>query len=283
MSKGSRMRLGASVGIFLSEGSNEPFWWRHRGLLSVLLGMGWVIAIVLAFALFAGAKIDLGLLNALFKWTPFIAEGFFYNVIISLIAISVGTIGGIFLGMGQLAIPAWISMPSKITTQIFRNAPWLVLLFYCIFLVPFEITIGSYTIQIPNWFRATIGFTIPVMANFSEIVRGAVQSIPSGQWEAARSLGYGWRRTMLSIVLPQCIKRMLPPWMNLYAVLLMATPLASIVGVEEAMSNTRTALQAESDSRLLLPMYAFLLAWFFIYCYPIARFSMFLEQRFETR
>jgi polar amino acid transport system permease protein len=145
------------------------------------------------------------------------------------------------------------------------------------------VTIGGTTYQVPNWLRASIGFTIPVMANFSEIVRGAVQSIPTGQWEAARSLGYKWSRTMLSIILPQCIKRMIPPWMNLYAILLMATPLASIVGVEEAMTNTRTALQAEANSRLLLPMYAYLLAWFFFYCYPIARLSMYLESRFETR
>ena len=88
---------------------------------------------------------------------------------------------------------------------------------------------------------------------------------------------------MFSIILPQCIKRMLPPWMNLYAVLLMATPLASIVGVEEAMTNTRTALQAEANSELLLPMYAYLLSWFFFYCYPIARFSMYLESRFAPR
>lgn len=146
-----------------------------------------------------------------------------------------------------------------------------------------SVTIGGTTYQVPNWLRASIGFTIPVMANFSEIVRGAVQSIPTGQWEAARSLGYKWSRTMLSIILPQCIKRMIPPWMNLYAILLMATPLASIVGVEEAMTNTRTALQAEANSRLLLPMYAYLLAWFFFYCYPIARLSMYLESRFETR
>ena len=94
---------------------------------------------------------------------------------------------------------------------------------------------------------------------------------------------YKWRQTVTSVILPQCIKRMLPPWMNLYAILLMATPLASIVGAEEALTNARTALQAESDSRLLLPIYAYLLSWFFIYCYPIARLSMALERRFAFR
>jgi polar amino acid transport system permease protein len=274
-------RFGPHVGIAVLEPGEESVWARNRGVLSVLATFPAILAAVVMIALLAGA--DSALLVAMWKWTPFMAEGFVLNVGMSLFAIIVGTVGGVFLGMGQVSPSALTAAPSRIATQIFRNAPWLVLLFYCIFLVPFQVTIAGETFQIPNWLRASIGFTIPVIANFSEVVRGAVQSIPSGQWEAARSLGYKWSKTMFSIVLPQCIKRMIPPWMNLYAVLLMATPLASIVGVEEAMTNTRTALQAEANSNLLLPMYAYLLTWFFFYCYPIARFSMYLESRFAVR
>jgi polar amino acid transport system permease protein len=274
-------RFGPHVGIAVLEPGEESVWARNRGILSVLATIPAILAAVVVIALLAGA--DSALLVAMWKWTPFMAEGFVLNVGMSLFAIIVGTVGGIFLGMGQVSPSALTAAPSRVATQIFRNAPWLVLLFYCIFLVPFQVTIAGETFQIPNWLRASIGFTIPVIANFSEVVRGAVQSIPSGQWEAARSLGYKWSKTMFSIVLPQCIKRMIPPWMNLYAVLLMATPLASIVGVEEAMTNTRTALQAEANSNLLLPMYAYLLTWFFFYCYPIARFSMYLESRFAVR
>ena len=60
------------------------------------------------------------------------------------------------------------------------------------------------------------------MANVSEIVRGAVQSIPSGQWESAEALAFTRRQTLWMIILPQCVKRMLPPWMNLYAILVVA-------------------------------------------------------------
>src|SRR5690606_18177087 len=99
----------------------------------------------------------------------------------------------------------------------FRNAPWLVLLFYCIFLLPFEATIIGVTVPLPGWIKATIGLSLPVMANVSEIVRGAVQSVPAGQWESAEALAFSRRQTMWMIILPQCLKRMLPPWMNLYA------------------------------------------------------------------
>ena len=276
-----RSKYGPEVGIDLPAARQRVGDTFKLDMAGILLAIAIVLGVVLAIALLSG--VDTGLLGVLIKWTPFLGKGFLLNVVMSLVAIVFGTIGGVFLGMGQLAPASWVSLPAKIFTQTFRNAPWLVLLFYCIFLLPFQVRIGDQIYAIPNWLRAAIGFTIPVVANFSEIVRGAMQSIPSGQWEAARSLGYTWRQTVTSIILPQCVERMLPPWMNLYAVLLMATPLASIVGAEEALTNARTALQAESDSRLLLPLYAYLLSWFFIYSYPIARLSMALERRFAVR
>jgi polar amino acid transport system permease protein len=85
------------------------------------------------------------------------------------------------------------------------------------------------------------------------------------------------------IILPQCVKRMLPPWMNLYAILVVGTALASIVGVNEAMTLTGDVLAAESRTELLVPMYLYLLLWFFAYCYPIARATVALERRFQVR
>jgi polar amino acid transport system permease protein len=90
-------------------------------------------------------------------------------------------------------------------------------------------------------------------------------------------------QTLWRIVLPQCIKRMIPPWMNWYAILTMATPLISIVGVNDAMTLTRDALAAEQRTELLLPMYTLLLFFFFIYCYPIARWTLYLERRYAVR
>ena len=64
-------------------------------------------------------------------------------------------------------------------------------------------------------------------------------------------------QTLWMIILPQCIKRMTPPWMNLYAILAVATPLASIVGVSEAMTLTGDILSVEGRSELLVPMYLY--------------------------
>jgi polar amino acid transport system permease protein len=223
------------------------------------------------------------ILERLWEWLPFVIRGFGLNVLMSLLAIAIGTAMGTFLGLGQLSRVRIIGVPSKLATQLFRNAPWLVLLFYCIFLIPYQITLGGSVIVLPSWLRATIGFSFPVAANFSEIVRGAVNSVPRGQWEAAEALGYGRQATLFRIILPQCVTRMLPPWMNLYALLLTATPLSVIVGVEDALGRTQAAVQALSDSRMLIPMYLALLAVFFVYTWPINRVSLMLESRFRTK
>ena len=121
------------------------------------------------------------------------------------------------------------------------------------------------------------------MANVAEIVRGAVQSIPTAQWEAARSLAFSRRQTLWKIILPQCVKRMLPPWMNWYAILTMATTLASIVGVSEVMTLTGRITNAEGRTDLLIPIYTYVLLAFFVYCYPIARWTRRLEARYAER
>ena len=223
--------------------------------------------------------------QALIKWLPFLlGSGFLFNVIISLMTMLLGTVAGLMLGLAQLSPHFWIRAPAKFVTQLFRNSPWLVLLFIVLLAFPFEITIGSLIISIPDWMKAVVGLSLPIMANISEVVRGAVNSVPSGQWEAAESLAYTRQQILWQIILPQCFKRMIPPWMNWYAILTMATPLCSLLGVEELITLSRQAIEAEDNHpELLVPFYSFALLIFFAYCYPIARITIGLEKRFSVK
>ncbi|WP_193368415.1 amino acid ABC transporter permease [Pelagibius marinus] len=247
----------------------------------------WLLAILLLSAGVAQAQADAqvkeSVITAIFKWMPVLLQGFIFNIAISFLAMVIGTAVGAVLGLMQISLLPPVRFGSWFVTQFFRNAPWLVLLFFCMFLLPFEFDLGFATIPFPDWVKATIGLALPVMANVSEIVRGAVQSLPSGQWEAAESLAFSRRQTLWEIILPQCVKRMLPPWMNLYAILTMATVLASIVGVSEMMTQTGRALAAENRPELLIPFYSFVLICFFAYCYPIAVWTRRLERRYQVK
>ena len=258
----------------------EPFWglkaW-HIIPISLLAILGPSLAF---------AQSEEGVQNplaVLLNWAPLLMKGFIFNLVISVSAMAFGTVAGAILGLGQISLIPAVRSGSWLVTQFFRNAPWLVLLFFAMFLLPFEIDVLGLKIPFPDWLKAILGLSLPVMANVSEIVRGAVKSLPSGQWEAAESLAYTRLQTLWLIILPQCVKRMLPPWMNLYSILTMATVLASIVGVSEVMTLTGQALASEGGRpELLAPFYGFVLLLFFVYCYPIARFTVRLEEKFAV-
>jgi len=219
----------------------------------------------------------------LLEWTPTLAGGFGFNVLISILSMAIGTILGVGLGVLQVSPIRPIRSVAWLITQFFRNSPWLVLLFYCILLIPFQIEIFGTKIPFPGWIKAVIGLSLPVMAYMSEYMRGAILSIPTGQWESAESLGFSRGQIMTGIILPQTVKRVLPSWMNLYAVLTMATPLVSIIGVSDVMALTRAALSAEGRVDLLIPMYLYILSWFFIYCYPISAVTRLLERKYSVK
>ena len=262
-------------------GAAEP--WRFSVWHGVALLLALIVAIGLGEAQAQVVAGKPGIIATMIKWTPLLLQGFALNIAMSFLAMAIGTVVGVPLGLAQISLLPPIRGSSWFVTQFFRNSPWLVLLFYCMLLLPFEVRIGDTIVPLPGWLKSTIGLSLPVMANVSELVRGAVRSIPYTQWEAAESLAMTRRQTLWMIILPQCVKRMTPPWMNLYAILTVATPLTSVVGVSEAMTLTGDILSSEGRTELLVPMYLYLLLFFFLYCYPIARATIALEKRFQVR
>ena len=225
-----------------------------------------------------------GVLAVLVRWSPLLWEGFAFDVLISVLAMAIGTALGFGLGLLLIARSGPARGAGWAATQFFRNSPWLVLLFFMTFLLPFRVQIGPWGVPLPGWFKAVVGLSLPVMANIAEIVRGGLLSIDRGQWESAASLGLRRRQLLFLVVLPQAVKRMLPPWMNLYAILAMSTTLASIVGVNEVLTLAGQILAAAGGrTDLMAPLYGYILLMFFLYCYPIARLTLALERRYATR
>ncbi len=250
---------------------------------AALCGLAILFGASLALAQAAARPAGESAVTVLLRWAPLIFQGFLFNVLISFLSMALGTAVGVLIGIAQVSLLPTLRGVAWALTQFFRNAPWLVLLFYAMFLLPFEFHILGLTITFPAWIKAVIGLALPVAANVSEVVRGGIGSIPAGQWESAESLAFTRRQTMWMIILPQAFKRMIPPWMNLYAILTMATTLISIVGIQDGLTVTRAALVAESRPELMIPMYLMLLLMFFAYCYPIARATLALERRFNVR
>lgn len=217
---------------------------------------------------------------ALWQWSPALGIGLLQNILISITAIGLGTLAGLLIGALTMSPLKPLRWAAKVWVQVFRNAPWLVLIYFTTYVFPFEIHVGGHYLPFPDWLKVTVGLALPASANVAEIFRGAIASIPSTQWEAARSLAFDRGQIFRSIILPQCFKRMLPPWMNLYAVVTMGTALSSLVGVHDLIDTAQIASNTVNLTGFTVLIYFSLLALFFAYCYPISRLTQRLERRY---
>ncbi|QQX89698.1 amino acid ABC transporter permease (plasmid) [Cupriavidus necator] len=219
--------------------------------------------------------------RSLWVWTPALLRGLLANIEISVLAMALGTVVGLVIGALSLSSHPPLRVFTRTWVQAFRNAPLLVLVYFTTYVFPFELHLVNWTFPFPDWVKVVLGLALPASANVAEIFRGAIQSIPSAQWEAAQSLALRRRQIFRLIVLPQCLRRMLPPWMNLYASITMSTSLASLVGVHDVVDTAQVASNTVARTDFTILVYFTLLALFFAYCYPIARATRALERRHE--
>lgn len=217
----------------------------------------------------------------LWTWAPALLRGMGVNIGLSALAMALGTVVGLVLGALALSPLSAVRVAVRSWVQLFRNAPMLVLIYFATYVFPFELQMAGHTLAFPDWLKATLGLALPTSAIVAEIFRGAIQSIPATQWEAAQSLAFTRGQIFRLIVLPQCVRRMLPPWMNLYASITMSTSLASLVGVHDVVDTAQIASNTVARTDFTILIYFTLLAMFFAYCYPISRATRALERQHE--
>lgn len=243
------------------------------------------VSLMLVFSLMgllsAGTLLSPWLLHKVWVWLPALLFGFSVNIGISLGAVLIGTLLGVLIGVGTASQSKALRWVLGVYVQVFRNIPWLVLIYFATYVIPFELHVLGRVYVIPDWLKVIVGLALPASANVSEIVRGALQSIPATQWESARSLAFRFPQLLRYIILPQCIARGLASWMNLYAMIVMGTALSSLVGVHDVLDVVQIASNSLASSSFTLMAYVLVLIFFFLYCYPIARYTRVLEQRYR--
>ena len=242
------------------------------GMLSVLTAG----AVLWALAPESGSRGET--LARLVEWAPALAHGFAMNVLISIGAIFIGTMLGLIAGAAAMS-RSFMGRIARVWIAAFRNAPWLVLIYFTTYVFPFELHVFGITVPFPDWLKVTLGLALPASANIAEVFRGAVASIPSAQWEAAASMAFSRKQILLKIVAPQCVRRMLPPWMNVYAIITMGTALSSLVGIHDLLDTAQIASSTVARSSFTVLTYVATLVIFFAYCYPISWFTRWFERR----
>jgi polar amino acid transport system permease protein len=148
---------------------------------------------------------------------------------------------GFLCAMGKTSHRRVLTLPLDFYTTLIRGTPLLLQLFFVYYGLPIIIP----GLRFERFTAAVITFIVNYGAYFTEIFRGGIQSIDRGQHEAARVLGMSYRQTMVRIILPQTIKRVLPPVANEAITLVKDTALVVVLGIGEILRNSKEVVSRD--------------------------------------
>ncbi len=176
-------------------------------------------------------------------WTSksLLLQGAFVTVYITFFSMSLGLFLGTFAGIGRVSHNKLVRAGSNTYIQIIRGTPMLLQIYFFFFGLP-EIlhAILGYRMPVNALVLGIIALGLNSGAYIGEIIRAGIESIDKGQVEAARAIGLNHRAAMRYVILPQALRRMIPPLGNEFIVLLKDSSLISAIGVAELMFNAKT-------------------------------------------
>lgn len=187
--------------------------------------------------------------EVLWTWTPFLLEGFYWNVVIAVLATVLGTAIGGLLALLQLTSSRMLTGVVAAVVSIFRNVPSLVLLFYVATLTPNQLSVGDAVINIPDWVKASIALAGSPIGFTALNLHTSIL-----HWRGGRK-----RSAILFI----------PNWLGGFLITLLASSTASLVGVSELVGQCNTVIAA-TGTTYLFPIYVYALCIFFAFCYPVS-------------
>ncbi len=203
------------------------------------------------------------------KVWPFLLQGLGMTVVLSLVVIPLGLAGGLGIAILSSLQRRWLNRVLIVYVDFFRAFPPLVLLIFIYFGFPFL------QIDLPKFAAVALGFFLNTSSYFGEIFRAGFESIPRGQLEAARSTGLTRWQALVSVVIPQATRNVLPDLISNTLEVIKLTSLASVVALPELLNNARQAqaLTYNATPVVLAALMYLLLLW------PIVRLLSRLEHK----
>ncbi len=198
---------------------------------------------------------------------PILLAGLWSTILLSLMVVPLGMIGGIILAILSTARSRWVRWPLMAWVDFFRAFPPLVLLIFLYAALPFAgVEVGAFGC-------VAIGFFLNTGAYYGEILRAGIESVPTGQMEAARSTGLSRLQAMTYVILPQAVRNVLPDLVSNTLEVVKLTSIASVVALPELLFQAR---QAQSVTHNPTPIVVAAIAYF-VLLWPLVRLVSRLE------
>jgi His/Glu/Gln/Arg/opine family amino acid ABC transporter permease subunit len=206
----------------------------------------------------------------------FLIGGFWATILLSLIAAFLSMLIGLLVALPGMSSNRWVRLPSRIYIEFVRAIPLLPMLFWVFYGLPVVMKSIGFPITIDAFWGAIITLAISDSAFTAEIYRAGIQSIPKGQTEAARTVGLSYGQTMRYVVLPQAIRRILPPLANQFIYIVKMSAFASVIGMQEL---TRRANELVVTEYRPLEIYSLLILEYLVLVLVISFFVRWLERK----
>ncbi len=247
----------------------ERFPKKHWLLAFTLLGYP-----VLALYLFHGGSYGLPLVETA-RW-----GGLMLTLTLASIGMVLSLPLGVLLALGRRAdnLPL-VKALCVVFIEIIRGVPLITILFMASVMLPLFFPEG---VNFDKLLRALIGIVLFQSAYMAEVIRGGLQAIPKGQYEAAEALGLGYWQSMLLVILPQALKTVIPGIVNTFISLFKDTTLVLIIGLLDVLGMVQAALADPHWLGYSTEGYVFAGFIFWIFCFGMSRYSQYLERKLRT-
>ena len=238
-----------------------------------MLGLFWAVALTAVAVLMWGGVLGLSYVENS-RW-----GGLPLTLILATFGIAFAFPFGLLLALGRRSDMAAVKALCVVYIELIRGVPLISLLFMSSVMLPLFLPEGF---SIDKLLRAQIAIILFAAAYIAETVRGGLQAIPKGQYEAANSLGLNYWQQMGKIILPQALKVVIPPLVGIFISLFKDTSLVVIIGIFDLTQAAKVALSDAAWRGFSAEAYLFIALIYFVFCFSISRYSQALERQLKT-
>jgi polar amino acid transport system permease protein len=188
--------------------------------------------------------------QTILTWIPQLLNGARITISLTILAVSAGVVLSLFLALGKMSKFTALNKVCSAYIFFFRGTPLLMQLYFIYYALPMItplLTINS------RFFAAFIAFSLNSAAYCAEIIRAAIQSIDKGQFEASRALGLSYAQTMRLVIIPQSIRRLIPPVGNEFIMMLKDASLVSMIALVDITKATRNIESSTRSALVYIP------------------------------
>jgi polar amino acid transport system permease protein len=208
-------------------------------------------------------------LDALMRVYPLLLQGLLYTVMLAAVALPLGLLLGLAIAVVYSFHHRWVNVALLVYIDVFRAFPVVVLLILVFYGLPFlGLTLGGFA-------AAILAIVLNNSGYYGEIFRAGIESVPRGQYEAARALGFKPLHVVFYIVLPQAVRNVLAPLASNSLELIKTTSVGALVALPELLRSARVAQEQTYNPTPLMAAAVI----FFVLLYPIARWVARLERQ----